>query len=98
LVVAGAVLLAGAGAARPDSGWVEVLAVAVVVAAAVGAWQDGLGPGRIAAVAVVLYLHHAAATLAAAFRTDTLVPAAVLRHVAARTVVVLAGAAVLAVP
>jgi hypothetical protein len=45
-------------------------------------------------LAGLLYLHHTAAALGAQLRTDTVIPAAVLRHWARRAGLVLAGSAV----
>jgi hypothetical protein len=93
LVVAAA--LAGAAAAWPGTGWVSGLELGAVglLAMSVGQ-QGGIGLPAVGALAILLYLHHSAAALAAHLRTDTLVPVAVLWHWARRAGAVLGGSAV----
>jgi hypothetical protein len=90
-----AALVAGVGAARPGGGWVGGLEITTVLLVAAAVWQDEASLPRIALVAALLYLHHAGAALGAELRTDTMVPAAVLWHLARRVAVVLGGAALL---
>jgi hypothetical protein len=81
-----AVLVALPAAAGPGSGWVtlvELIAIVGVAAAPDSVW-------RILSLAAVLYLHHTAAALGAALRTDAVIPRPVLRRWAERAGVVLA--------
>lgn len=78
-------------AVRPDGRSPALLAVAVL---GLVAWRlVGQPPASPLAVvvpaAILLYLCHSAAALAAQLRTDTVIPAAVVRHQATRAVVTL---------
>lgn len=95
VVMAG--LVASGPAAWPGSGWVSGLAVGTVVLLAISIGQQSVGLPAVGAVAALLYVHHSAAALAAHLRTDTLVPAEVLRHWVKRTAVVLAGSVVVGI-
>lgn len=93
-VAAVAALLPAAG---PGSRWVGLLEIVVVGLLAVRLATDPppWSPLLAGLLGILLYAHHSAAALAAQLRTDTVIPAAVLRHWATRAGAVLAASAVL---
>jgi hypothetical protein len=86
-----AAVLALPAAAKPGSGWVSLVELLAIGAAAAVALDDSYSfpLWRILLLAAVLYTHHTAAALGAQLRTDAVIPAAVLRRWAVRAGLVL---------
>jgi hypothetical protein len=93
-VAAGLALLP---AVAPGSGWVTAVQLLAIGTVAVRVATPATDPPLpvLLLLGAVLYAHHTAAALAAQLRTDTVVPAAVLRHWAGRAGLVVAGSALL---